>query len=656
MVSPQHLILGTAGHIDHGKTSLIRRLTGVETDRLPEEKRRGITIVLGFAPLSLPSGRRVGVVDVPGHERFVKNMVAGAGGIDVALLVVAADEGVMPQTREHIEICQLLGVRVGVVALTKIDRAGELVELALEDVRAEVRGSFLAEAPIVPCSAHTGEGIDALLAALEAAVDRVPPRSPSSAVLLPVDRTFSMKGFGSIVTGTAIRGAIAVGDSVDVLPPVPGRAVIRGARVRGLQVFGEAVERVEAGQRAAVNLQGVELESLALGQALVTPGAAKPTKKLSVRLSHLASRGKKLKSGARALLHVGTALVEAGLTLLDADALEPGHSGYATLRLGEPIAALPGQRFILRGFETATQAGRTMGGGVILDPHPGRRRRRSAATLEVVGALWALADGGPEPSPADGRVERALTALVAERGAPGAPLEELGRRLGVSEAELRRAAARTRKDVALVGDRAVAVGAVERLAERLLAVVEAFHRELPFRGALAIQELSSRAGGQVPRPIVEHAVERLLAAQRLVADKEGVKTPAHRAAAETAEARVKVLGALEAAGLEPPLAGALEALSGLKGPAFKELLAALVRAGEVVNAGQGLYFARGPWEGAKAQLVAFAEVEGSISTAEAKTLFGVSRKFLIPLLEAFDKQQITVRIGEVRKVKPQRVR
>lgn len=645
-LSAPHVIVGTAGHIDHGKTSLIRALTGVDTDRLPEEKKRGITIVLGFAPLDLGNERRVGVVDVPGHERFVKNMVAGAGGIDVVLMVVAADEGVMPQTREHLEICQLLGIRRGLVALTKIDRAGELAELAAEDVRAEFAGTFLESAPIIPCSAETGEGIEEVKGALISLVEEVEAR-PQKTLLLPVDRKFSVKGFGTIVTGTLIQGRLGVGDTVEILPPVPGHPIDKAVRIRSLQVFGGPVEEAHAGQRTAVNLQGVELDSLALGQILVAPDTARITRKLSARLTHLQSRSKKLKTGAKFLFHTGTALVEAAATLLDTDALQPGETGFATIRLTEPVATLPGQRFIARGFEATDKAGRTIAGGTILDPDPGRRRRKTEATIEVMEQLAALVETGPN----EGRLETALKALVKERGTRGIPASDLAVRLGVKPARVEKLAGKT-KGVSLAGDRLIDDQALEALGERVLKAIATYHREFPYRKGMAVAELVTRLGRRRGAKLVELAASRLVSKKRLVREPEGLRLPQHAPAAESnTQAKEKLLAALADAGFEPPAPAELEAACGLSGKSFKELVAAMVRSGEIVSASPTIYFTKGTWDEAKQKVLDYIAQEGSITTAQAKALFGISRKYLIPLLEAMDKQRITVRVGEARKAK-----
>lgn len=642
MSTARRVIVGTAGHIDHGKTTLVHRLTGVDTDRLPEEKRRGITIVLGFAPLLLPDGTRAGLVDVPGHERFVKNMVAGAGGIDVALFVVAADEGVMPQTREHLEICGLLGIEHGVVALTKIDRAGpELSELAKSDVESELRGTFLERAPIVPCSAITGEGIDALMAALSAAIDRVPTRAASEIAVLPIDRVFSMKGFGSIVTGTLLSGSLGAGDTVEVLPPLPGHPISEPVRVRGLQVFHEKAERTFAGERSAVNLAGVELEQLGLGQVIFTPGAVQPTRKIGVQLRHLKSRPRALKTGARVLFHAGTALVEAGITLIGRETLEPGEHGWAHILLREPVAVLPGQRFIARGFDAVESAGRTIAGGIIVDPEPGRRKRRAPETAAIMEVLFSYAAQGAG-------AERALVALVAERGGSGLPIDNLARRTGRLHASCAAAVAKI-TSLVRVGELVVTASALDEVGARAVEIVEKFHAEHPYKPGLSIGELSSQLGRAVPADIAAHVAEMLIGAKKLEREAELLRRP--KKVDPGSEARARVKAVLEAAGLEPPAVGVLEKESGLPAAKFRELLGAMIKSGEVVNAGSQIFFARAAFDQAAARVLEACKRDGELSAAKAKELLGLSRKFLIPLLEAMDKAQITVRVGEVRKAR-----
>jgi selenocysteine-specific elongation factor len=374
-------VIGTAGHIDHGKTSLVRALTGIDTDRLKEEKERGITIELGFAHLQLPTGETVGVVDVPGHERFVRAMVAGAVGIDLVVLVVAADEGVMPQTREHLDICQLLGIKRGVVALSKADLVdGELRELALADVAETLQGTFLEKAPLIAVSAKSGEGLNQLKTAIAEGLRDLPGRDPEALARLPIDRVFSMKGFGTVVTGTLWAGSLKPGDDVEALPPLPGAAP---GKIRGTQVHGEGVAQARAGNRTALNVTMAK-EQLSRGQVLARPGELAAGRLVDVRLHYLPTCKKALKRRARLLLHAGTAQTLATVSLLDAAALEPGQSGLAQLMLDEPMVMLPGDRFILRGFVMQRHHGTTLGGGVVLRTLGTRLRR---GTPEMLATL-----------------------------------------------------------------------------------------------------------------------------------------------------------------------------------------------------------------------------------------------------------------------------
>lgn len=644
----RHVALGTAGHIDHGKSTLVRRLTGVDMDRLPEERRRGITITLGFAPLTLPDGTRVGMVDVPGHEKLVRTMVAGAGGLDVVLLVVAADEGVMPQTREHLEICQLLGVPRALVALTKIDKAGpELTALALEDVRAHLAGTTLADAPIVPCSALSGEGLDALRDALVRVVGQVQPgRRDTRPAVLPIDRAFSVKGFGTVVTGTLRQGTLAPGDKVELVPGPRGEPL----RVRSVEVFRAPVARAHAGDRTALSLHGVELSALSPGQVVTTPGALRATRLVDVELRHLASRTKALKTGAKVEVYAGTAAADATVTLLDHDALEPGEVGLARLRLSAPLGVLPGQRFILRGFDAATQAGRTVGGGRVLDPEPPRRKRHDPGARATLAALtaWADASAGPTTSaPAAEALGAAASALLAERGARGLSRDTLARRLGADTATLERL-----RGPLAIGELYVHPDALVQLQAQVLAAVDAFHAEHPYRGAVPLAELSSKLGRRAPAAVVERAARALVGMKRLAQDPEGFRRPEHASSAFAGgDARQLVLELLEARGLEPPWVMDVAVQTKLAEKALRELLAIMAKSGEVVRATSELYFARSAFDRGAAVLAEWFATKIELSTQDAKNLLGLSRKYLIPLLESYDKLGVTVRVGEVRRAK-----
>ncbi len=413
----KHIVLGTAGHVDHGKTALIKRLTGVDTDRLKEEKRRGITIELGFASLTLPDGRTLGVVDVPGHERFVRHMVAGAAGIDLVVMVIAADEGVMPQTREHLQICTLLGIKKGFVALTKIDMVDqEWLMLVREDVREFLQGTFLEGMPVVPVSSLTGEGFPELVETIARVADDLEAAADVGLFRLPVDRVFTMKGFGTVVTGTLISGRVAIGEEVEVSP------VGLRAKVRGLQVHNRAVESAEAGQRTAVNLQGVDRAVIERGYLLAAPDALVASQRLDCVYRHLAGAGRNLKNRTLVRFHTGTSEVMARIILLDRNELEPGGEGYCQIVLEAPLAAVAGDRFVVRSSSPVT----TIGGGTIVDPLPAKHKRSVEAVLEEFRVL----DGGDAAA--------RVAVVMARSGIGGITESRLVVRTGIRRVELRR--------------------------------------------------------------------------------------------------------------------------------------------------------------------------------------------------------------------------
>lgn len=630
------MIVGTAGHVDHGKTSLVKALTGVDTDRLPEEKRRGITLELGFAAWALPSGRRVGVVDVPGHERFVRAMVAGAGGVDVALLVIAADEGVMPQTREHVDICGLLGVTRGVVAITKSDLLPGLPpewrELLEADVAALVRGSFFEAAPLHFVSVRTGEGLVELAQTVDRLTAGAEVRAADGPLFLPVDRAFSVKGFGCVVTGSLTSGALRVDDEVLLSPDG------RRARVRGLEVHGARVAEVRAGSRVAANLQGVETAEVRRGSALVRPGELAPVRALDVELTLLSSSPAALPARSRRLVSVGTETRLGVVQLLGQDRLEPGETGYAQLRFGAPVAALPHQRFVLRGTESAPGRGATQGGGRVLVLGPRRRRRDGAAQVA------AFAAGG---------LDERLGALLDAAGYTGA--------LG---SELEAQAAAPKKDVL----RALEVGAAQgrwalvdkdarrfvssrllaALEAKLVATVAAVHDAAPERDGVGREELWQRCGAPLERSFAR-ALAAAVAKGQLEQLKELVRVPGRgRSFSTAAQAQQDALvAALERGGLSPPTVAELGAALALPPTRVSELLQALVTAGAVVRA-DTLFFHARPIAELKARLLAHLAAHGEVTTQGFKELTQVSRKYLIPLAEYFDATKVTLRVGERR--------
>jgi selenocysteine-specific elongation factor len=631
------LVLGTAGHIDHGKTALVRALTGVDTDRLPEEKARGITIDLGFAPLDLGGGLRLGLVDVPGHEGLVRTMVAGATGIDLVLLVVAADEGVMPQTREHLAICELLGVARGVVALTKIDLAGaELAELAAAELAEHLAGGPLGEAPIVPVSSVTGEGIPALREALrEAALAAAPRTARSGPPRLPIDRCFAMKGFGAVVTGTLVGGPLAVGDAVEIEPGA------RAARVRGLQSHGAALERAEPGARLAVNLQGVELRELERGQLLTAPGALAPTLAADVRLAWLDAAPAAGKPLSVELL-VGTAQRRARVAPLGGGGLRPGATGLARLHVeGEPLPLLPGDRFIVRGFARTALGGTTLGGGVVIDAAPPRRRRADPGLVRDLEALEraGLAEGAAV------RIRRA--------GFAGLERERLLRETGADAPALDGALAALRsagRAEPTAEGSWLDAAALAELEQRLLAALDAWHAAEPLRPGMPAAALRGRLPANAPRAAAELALARLVARSELALEGDLVRRPAHRPSLVGPEAALadRIAARLAGAGLEPPGVRELGRELDVAPERLRALLSHLERERRIVRARDELWFDRAAVDALRERVRAHLRAHGPIETVAYKELIGTSRRTAIPLMELFDAERLTLRRGEQR--------
>jgi selenocysteine-specific elongation factor len=615
------LILGTAGHIDHGKTALIRALTGVDTDRLPEEKARGITIDLGFAPLDLPGGARAGVVDVPGHEGLVRTMVAGATGIDLVLLVVAADEGVMPQTREHLAICELLGVTRGVVALTKIDAAsGDLADLAEAEVIEHLAGTCLAGSPVLRVSSVSGEGIEALREALAESVRSAPPRTPRSGPpRLPIDRCFAMRGFGAVVTGTLVGGALTVGDAVEVQPS--GR---RG-RVRGLQSHAVAMDRVEPGARCAVNLQGLEAAELSRGEVVTRPGALAPTGSFDARLAWL-EVAPECREPASVELLVGTAERRARVAPIGGAGLTPGEVGYARIHVeGAPLPLLPGDRFVLRGFARTEMGGTTLGGGVVLDVAPPRRRRSDPVLFAELDQL-ARRDPGTD-----------LAVRIRRSGLAGAPRERLRRETGLEEDALAREleALRERGAAAPAGaDTWIDADALANLEARLLAALEAWHAGEPLQPGMPAGALRGRLPANVPADACELALTRLLERDAVQVDGDLVRLPSHRPTLGPEQEKLveRILAQAGDAGLEPP--------------GLREWAQQLVRARE------DLWFDRAAVDALRERVLAHLREHGRLETPAYKALIGTSRRTAVPLMELFDDARVTLRRGDVRLLHP----
>ncbi len=632
------IIIGTAGHIDHGKTALVRALTGVDADRLPEEKRRGITIDLGFAELDL-GDVRVGFVDVPGHERFVKNMLAGAHGIDAVALVIAADEGVMPQTREHFDICSLLEVKSGLVVITKTDTVDEeLLELVRAEAAELVAGSFLEGAPVVAASARTGEGLEELKRVLREVALAVPARSSETVARLPVDRAFTMRGFGAVVTGTLVAGEISEGQELELLP-----AGLR-VRVRGLQVHGAAVRAAGAGQRTAVNLGGVEAASVERGMVLAPVGRLIPTQMLDARVEVLKSAARALRTRQRVRVHLGTAEVLARVAVLEeAGEVEPGASGFAQLRLEAPVAALPGERFIIRSYSPQ----RTIAGGEILDAHAARHRRREHERARARLSGLTEAD----------RAGR-LAFFVESAGEAGARHAELSARTGWREEVLEAALGEALGRGLLVESEGVSVSRAvfERLTQRAREEVEAHHAREPLSRGMARETLREQVFAHAAPEVFRAALREAEGRGELVSERELVRSSRHSLELSTADAelRDRLENIYREAGLEAPTLE--EALARAGGPGARpehtrKILRLLLDAGALVRVREDLLFHREALDGLVAALGEYAarhEPERLIDVAAFKELSGVSRKYAIPLLEHFDRTRVTRRAGDRR--------
>ncbi|MDI6871694.1 MAG: selenocysteine-specific translation elongation factor [Bacillota bacterium] len=627
----RHVVIGTAGHVDHGKTTLVKRLTGVNTDRLKEEQERGLTIELGFAPFKLPSGRQAAIVDVPGHERFIHHMLAGAAGIDLVLLVVAADEGVMPQTVEHLDILTLLQVQRGIIVLNKIDLVEpEWRELVSEEIREKVKGTALAEAPITPVSAATGEGVDRLVALIdELTAEKY--RAKSAVLRLPIDRVFALQGHGTVVTGTLWGGKIRPGDAVAILPS--GKA----ARVRQVQVHGSPVEAAEAGQRVALNLGGVEKEEIARGEVVTAPGELTPTRLLDVKLAILERAPRGVAHGDQVRLHVGTSEVLARVRFLDRDEVQPGESAWAQLHLAEPLVAVRDDLFVVRSYSPA----RTLGGGRIIDAHPPRHRRMRAVTVVEL----AREERG---DPAD------LVALALARSG-GRPLtvERLARTAmldpGRTQAELEKAC--RAGTAAALGEghyldaqafKAVTAAAKEALAE--------FHERFPLRPGMPKEELRSRVAPRWESKEFGLLLETWQGAGQVKAAGREVALAGHDPAVSAEqERRLKAIEkAIAEGGVTPPTLGELQERWGLAPGMAEELSARLVKEGRLVKVSEELYFSPEALGRVREVLRDYFAAEKTLEPPAFKDRLGLSRKFAIPLLEYCDRMRWTRRVAEVR--------
>jgi selenocysteine-specific elongation factor len=641
-------IIGTAGHVDHGKTSLIQFLTGVNTDRLIEEQERGITIELGFAPIRIErQGRRItaGIVDVPGHERFVKHMVAGAGGVDLVLMVIAADEGVMPQTREHLDICRLLDVKVGIVVVTKVDLVeGDWLGLVEEDVRESLRGTFLEDAPIVTFSklaADPQAQRRAVEDAIWAAHERVAGRDRDAVFRLPLDRIFTLRGHGTVVTGTIVGGHIRIGDELAIVPgDVP-------ARVRSIQSFGAALDEASAGMRAALNVAGMEKADLERGMVAIRPGTLQPTDLLDAQLTYLPHNPKPLADRASALLHVGSAHTTAVVQLLEEDGapVPPGEQTLVRLHLAEPVVALPGDHYILRGFADIPGHGKTLGGGTVLHlsggpyrvAYKGERLRSYLRDLAVADererlrlVLRAVGHAGldaPALGARTGIGPRQLEALLAELDAAGAihPVDEQPRQWLDDEV-------------------------VRATGGRIREIVTTYLKENPLEEGVAREQVRSQLRPPIGARALTTVLERLREGGVVTLDRDLVGLPGRSAKLEGKDAALaeQMDAAIREGGLAPPRIEQLAEQAGTTVDRVRGVVNLLLRRGRLVRVADGLFYAPEPLDELRRQMLAWFETNEELTTQQFKDLTGLTRRWLIPLAEFFDQEKLTVRRGEAR--------
>jgi selenocysteine-specific elongation factor len=618
-VEMKNIIIGTAGHIDHGKTALVRALTGIDTDRLKEEKQRGISIDLGFAHLKISENMRLAFVDVPGHERFIKNMLAGVGGIDLVLFVIAADESIKPQTREHFDICRLLGIRNGIIVLTKSDLADQdFIELVRLEADEFVRGSFLEGAPVVAVSSTTGAGLDELRLEIEKVATSIREKDSSQHFRLPIDRAFSMRGFGTVVTGTLVSGTVRVEQEVDLQP------VGRRIRVRGIQVHGSSAGQAKAGQRTALNLAGVETSELGRGMLLAEAGRFQPTRQIDCTFELLAS-AKPLKHRAPVHFHAGTAEVEAEMRRLrGTDPVKPGTREYVRFILKEPLLLLPGDRFIVRMFSPVV----TIGGGVVLDIAAPRR-----APLERLRIL--------ETASAAERI-----GLLVRESRYGMGMPELVARTGMLEADIQKAA----RDAQLMTldspqFRALDPGWVAKQLEEMHATLKQFHRSNPLVSGISKEELRGKQLPGAPAGLLDAI---LALSKTLTPDGETVRLASHKISLrqDEEEASVKIEAAFRAAGLAVPSVQEVLAKSGVEPSRARSILQLLLRDKRLVRVSDELVFHPSALQSLR-QLLAPKKGQ-KFAVPEFKDWTGISRKYAIPLLEFLDRERVTRREGDAR--------
>ena len=628
----KYIILGTAGHIDHGKSSLVKALTGTDPDRLKEEKERGITLDLGFASLDLPGGNRLGIVDVPGHEGLIKNMLAGVGGIDIVMLVIAADEGIMPQTREHLAICDLLHVKKGLIALTKMDMVEkDWLALVQDEVRDFVKGTFLEKSPIVAVSSKTGENLPVLVQELDRIATEVLPKSSNGILRLPIDRVFTMKGFGTVITGTLLSGTISTEQEVEILP--------RGikTKVRGIQSHNLAVQRSVAGQRTAVNLQGVEKDQLARGDTIVSAGFFTPTRTLDAKLDLLKQAPRGLKTGSRIRFYNSTQESIGRITLLGTNELAPGQEAYVQFRFEQPVIVQHGDRYILRFYSPME----TLGGGMVLNPHP--KRHKQAMMGESLKNLEVLERG---------TLEDRLALYISGRGLAGMENAEAIGSVAADKQEITTAlASLTQKKSALrVDNLYVHTSHLAALEKKALDIIAKYHKDNPLKPGLEKEELKGMLRMRLSPKVLNLTIDGLVKKKQVETDGSRLRLPGFKAAAgkDQSAFKDKIVEAIRKGGSQPPLREELPALLGITDKDAKDLLKLLAEEGRTVRINDSLHLHKDTLETIKADLKKHLEEKKEITMAEFRDIAKTSRKFAVPIMEYFDSQKLTQRVGDKR--------
>ncbi len=633
----KNIILGTAGHIDHGKTSLVKALTGIETDRLKEEKERGITIELGFASLDLPNGQRVGIVDMPGHEKFVKNMVAGSSGIDVVTMVIAADEGVMPQTREHMEICNLMGISHGLIALTKTDMVDDdLLEMALDDIQDFVQGTFLEDKPVVPVSSLTGTGIATFVSTLESICSQIPERKFSSIFRLPVDRVFSMKGFGTVITGTLISGRVSVGDDIMVYP----RQIT--SKVRGIQVHSTSVDIAGPGTRTAVNFQGLDKESVNRGDILSTPETLMESYMVDARFHYLKSNAKPVKARTRVRFHYGTSEMLGYMILLGKEELFPGEDACVQFRLEAPVCCIKDDRYVIRSYSPI----KTIGGGAILNPASQKHKLLDKTVSQGLETLL------------DADTDQTILYFLSLKSYQGLSFSQLRVMTNIPDKKL---AATLQKMLAkqevVLTDKEKQVYVIGRFFDeftnKLLQKLEIYHARNPLKEGMPTQELKSKFQYIDDARFFNILFTRLAKENLIVLDKNIIKLATHTVALQVDQHEIKEkIGKIyKDAGLTPPFFRTVCQELDLDKKTATDVLHMLINEKSIVKTKDDLYFDASHIEALSRKLTAFLTEHKSISTPEFKEMLDISRKFIIPLIEYFDSINLTIRVGDTRQLR-----